>query len=197
MDSNTIAIDVVLLPSPEIIRIVTDLNERFSDTKKYVSFKDGYVPHISVGMCVVTLNDLEDLKKEIKKVSEKNIPFQTTTTENATVSFATKKIFEIGLESCKEMLEIHQTCMNIFSKYPKHVSKPDMFDEPGRIDELTTGWVDTYPGKSGIFKPHITIGAGELLEKIPPQQFIVDTIAIYQIGPFCTCKKELARFTHK
>ncbi len=192
--SDKIAIDIVLIPPQEIIDLATNLNDQFSDKNQYISFREGYVPHISIGMRVISTSDLKLLENEIKNLASKTLLLDVSIEKLGAILLENKKLFDLSLNESKDLVEIYNSCEKILSKYNKYPALPAMFTEPEKVDELTTMWVDNYPSKSGIFKAHITLGAGQLPSVVNILHFKINTIAIFQLGPYCTCKKELARF---
>lgn len=65
-----IAIDIVLLLPENINTICKELNKELN--KDYVSFEDGYFPHITLGMGSVLLDGIDSLKSELSSLIEKS-----------------------------------------------------------------------------------------------------------------------------
>ena len=63
-DQEKISIDVVLLLPEKINSICKELNKE-SDKTDYVSFEDGYNPHLTLGMGSILIKDIDLLAKSI------------------------------------------------------------------------------------------------------------------------------------
>ena len=70
-----IAIDIVLLLPPEVVEKYIFVNSQL-DNSNYVSFTNGYNPHITLGMGCVSVDSLENLKNKIGNISQKTKPFE-------------------------------------------------------------------------------------------------------------------------
>lgn len=94
---------------------------------------------------------------------------------------------------------MHEICLNVFKKYLVHSSLED-FSESEKIDQLTLDWTNKFSEiSSGVnYSPHITLGIGsEDNISFPKFKFNVHEAIVFQLGPYCTCKKMLAKFDLK
>lgn len=113
-----------------------------------------------------------------------------------------KEIIDLCIElnsKYSDRKEYVSLCMGILKKYLTKSSLED-FSESRKIDQLTLDWTNEYSEVSaGLdYRPHITLGVG-YPRSTPslPVSFIANKLAIFQLGPYCTCKKMLAKFNFK
>ncbi len=192
-----IAIDIVLMLPEEIEKICIELNKE-SDKSRYVSFLDDNRPHISLGMGNINKDDLSIIENELQIKLSSLTALDLSILELKTHSFRDYYIYDFSISLNEKIKNLHTICMEVIEKYTISKSTIDMFDEKERIDELTLGWTNMYKEKSSgeNYKPHITLGVG-IPQNTPslPIEFQVDKIAIFQLGPLCTCKNKLTEFS--
>lgn len=195
MRKEQIAIDIVLLLPPEIVELCNELNKE-SDKEKYVSFGDGNNPHISLAMGAIALSDLKDLEMKIRSI------FNGCSTLSLEVS--NLKIdgytYEFTISKTPELLDLHDKCFRVLQEYLSENLEMSMFNELEKINDTTLYWVEKFPKDSvGLnYKPHITLGVGHPNSVLSfPIKFSVVKSGIFQLGPYCTCKKLLVNLSLK
>ena len=188
-----VAIDITLVIPPEIEAICFELNKQ-SNKSKYVSFGDGNKPHISLAMGAVNKEDLNKIEDELKNKIGNIYKLDLSILELKVHKFRDYFIYDFSVSLTDKI------CMEVVEKYSSGETTIEMFNENEKVDELTVSWTNTYKETSAgeNYKPHITLGAG-IPENVPqlPIDFKVKEIAIFQLGPFCTCKNKLEEFILK
>ena len=200
IDNNKkLAIDIALLLPPEIVEVCVALNKE-SDKTKYISFLDGYQPHISLAMGCVLESDFSKLKQELEGKTKGVQALTLSILEFETWPVDQKVIFGLSVLLTNEIKILHALCMEVMKRYASYESSPEMFDEPERINERSINWVNNYKKhfNPDIYKPHITLGA-DFAKSVPiiSKQFISSKLAVFQLGPYDTCRKMLTSFDLK
>lgn len=196
MTQDKIAIDIVLLLPPEIIEKCIFVNSKL-DNSEYVSFTDGYNPHITLGMGCISADKIENLKKEIKSISD-----ITKSLTLAIPDFTGKTFFSFKISENKQLTDLHNLVMEILEKNASYGETiPEMFYESEKVkDDLgLVQWVNNFniEHARNLYDPHITLGKGERPQFDFPLEFTSSSVGIFHIGQRGTCKKELARFNLK
>src|SRR3989338_5154520 len=73
MDSNKIAVDIVLIPPEPIVKLAIELNRSFPDTAKedYVLDAKTCIPHITLLMGLISRDQLVEINTKLGSVAEK------------------------------------------------------------------------------------------------------------------------------
>ncbi len=188
---SKIAIDIVLLPPQHIIDLCIPLNSS-SDLSNYVDFREGYIPHVTLSMVCVDENDLPKIKSAVEDILHSYSPFELTIDK---IEFW-ENIFGLNIVMTPELRKLYEEVTDILKPYRLGKADPSMFTEPERVNPLKLTYIEEFVEKhSGDnYIPHITIGK-EKYDNEPqlPVRFTADTLAIFQLGPFYTCKKQLEK----
>jgi hypothetical protein len=185
-----IAIDIVLLLPENINNICKELNKT-SDKNSYVSFEDGYNPHVTLGMGSIFISDIVEFQKELKFILEKHIMPEIILT-----SFGTGKYNHFNLEIGDNLKKLHADVFDLITKYSAgFVTEKDFFeiDQPNSL----TDWVNNFKENSAYknYHPHITLGVG--ITEIPlefPMVFRPVSVGLFHLGRNGTCKKMIENF---
>lgn len=197
-----IAIDVVLLPSEEMMNKAIESNSHLSGegSKKIQLDQETCLPHISLCMGCVNENDLPRLK-EILEVIAANLPIYTlTATKIDSEIIPTKEIFSwFDIQESKEIQSLYTDVVREFHPFLHYPAQEEYFFNPQEIEKITIDWVNGYEKKlqnSSLFHPHSSIGVGRMIHSDIsfPFDFTVSRIAICQLGNYCTCRKIIHSF---
>lgn len=196
MENKKIAIDIVLLLPPEIIEKCVSVNSKL-DNSKYVSFSDGYNPHITLGMGCVWKKDLENLKIEIDKLTLNIKKLYLTIPD-----FTGKSFFSFVIASSAELTELHKSIMDIMKKFSSYGDADfTMFNESEKVkeDSSLVKWISNFNTEHAfdLYDPHITLGKGEKPVFDFPINFEVSKVGLFHIGQRGTCKEKLVEFDLK
>lgn len=190
-----IAVDIVLLPSEEImdkaISANRELLKQYPD--KIILNKENCLPHISLAMGCIKQTQIPDAREILNSIAEnyssetlKIIGFSTSINsigEKVTVAIIEKALF---------LQSLHEVVMTKLARYLSYdITEKMLLDE--KIDESTLLWIKNFTENSGFKKyyPHITLGYGQL-ENFPfPGNCKVSKLAMCHLGNHCTCRKIL------
>ncbi len=200
-----IAVDVVLLPSEEMVdRTIAanrELQKQYAD--KIILDKESCLPHISLAMGCIEERDIADIEKALQTIAKQTSLGQLSaigihTSENLTG----EQVSVLQIEKTEALQSLHEEVMRRLEPYFNHDVTADMVLSRPMASESTLAWIKNYPEKSSFekFFPHITIGYGEINDYsfgfrqggVPPTEFAVSKLALCHLGNHCTCRKILA-----
>lgn len=198
------AINIVLIPPPELMQAVIAFNSSLAPQEGYLHFEpQNAVPHISLAMTVVHDAPLLNLIGEIISTGSA-FPFVTLALESHTIlkegnemplnwlKFQQDRLLTKMHHKMMEVIEGHQVLNfgnNSFSLLPNEVM-PE-----GNIDYVKN-YIPTSLSENN-FNPHITLGFGEGQNSFLPNvnhSFTFTKMGLYQLGPHCSCREEIAIF---
>lgn len=191
-----IAVDVVLLPSQDmmdkVIEVNRELPKQCSDNIR-LSKKD-CLPHISLAMGCTEETDIANIEKALQAIAMNHNPGLLTVTAvriEANSSGREVSVFEV--HRTEQLQALHETVMKELAPYFSHDVTADMVLPEQRADESTLCWISDFPKKSSFqnFLPHITIGYGRAAGIPSPAEFRATHLALCHLGNHCTCRKVL------
>ncbi len=193
-----IAVDVVLLPSEEMMDKAIAANQRLfmPGTDKITLNRSDCLPHISLAMGCIEETRIVNIEKVLRTVAKSHPPGPLTVVGiRVGTDAAGRKIsvFEVG--KTEQLQSLHEAVMWELAPYFSYHVTADMVLSAPSADDSTLCWIRDYPEKSGFdnFFPHITIGFGQIAEELPsPIRFHATQLALCHLGNHCTCRKVLA-----
>jgi hypothetical protein len=97
-------------------------------------------------------------------------------------------VFEI--EATREIQALHERIMRKLSPFLHYKVTPDMFASP--VNDFTINYVKNYYANK--FYPHITLGFGEVKERIVPFSFYPSKLVLCHLGNYCTCREVILSY---
>ena len=192
--TKKISIDIVLLPSENVrdlaIRLNNEMYDKYGDYVRMATF--GYQPHISLCMASVSEENFSAIKDNLKHIAEKTKTIQLEIFDNLLKGSAWLEV-----KQTNEIQMLHGEVCRLFEGVERFPTTPNMLSEVDAADIVSSQWVDDFMKKHvrNDFRPHLSYGLHDPMSKLElPTSFTSNTIAIFQLGPYCSCKKELARF---
>ena len=192
-----IAINAVLLPSPQLSNIAIDLSNRIKNTSPFTLNMKDRLPHISLVMGYV--EDTESAVDAVQLISKQIGPVELRVAgiHRYEPSFAGKYFFEIQFEQNEQILSIQN---KLFKTLPLlEVENPSQkaFVSDGEeiINSAVLDYVGNFKKYSGDekFSPHITLGAAEKDASFDdvklPSTITISQITLCHLGNYCTCRK--------
>jgi 2'-5' RNA ligase len=183
---SKIAIDVMLLPSEEIMDKAIEINNQLADDPIKLS-KENCLPHISLCMGVVEEDNLSKIEETINEIG-KNFSELLLTINKINDEHV---CFEI--KNTEDLQKLHEAIMTKLSPYLSYDATTDMCFSPPPVAEKTLFWINNYKNKlnSENFHPHITLGTLKLKSQKLNINFTASKLAICHLGNYCTCRKIL------
>jgi len=211
-----LAVDVVLLPSEAMMDEAIALNRRLpgrSDQGMILNKKD-CLPHISLAMGCIAGEAVPLIQTILGKIAQRFPKLDLTAIAvRAVTSPAGRTVSSIEIERTAGLQRLHEAVMSKLSPHFSYTVSPEMFfvfladgvaDETAdatadatantTIDKAAISWVENFPAQSSFtrFSPHITAGFGQTDYRLGPMRFQPASLALCQLGNFCTCRRILA-----
>ena len=193
---SCIAIDIVLIPPRKIIDEVIGLNSQcsWSDGNFSQSISDR-VPHMTLLMWWIeeeNLGKIEDLLNSYAKtitetpIAKSNGIYYSILPDGNFWQY-------IDIDTNSSLQSIYNYTLTNLMPIMSHIEKREGFIENNTINEITIEWVGGHANKSpnDTYNPHISIGIGTLESDEFKKEFPIESIGIYQLGNYCTCRKLL------
>jgi 2'-5' RNA ligase len=198
-----LAIDVVLLPSDEMMDRAIEINrtllrENEPNIKLHV---EKCLPHISLCMGCIEETDLPALKHRLEKISTEFSSFHLQVKEVETeITPSGKTVSVLGIKKQDDLQQLHETVMNELWDFLSYDVDTSMLFNPPEVEEETLYWISNYANHyedPSLFSPHITIGFGEIARLPTSIPFKALRIAMCHLGNNCTCRKVILSFDLK
>ena len=191
-----IAIDVVLLLPEEVEDKAIAINKELVKIgpENIIFEREKCVPHASLCMAVIDEKDLNKIENVLKEILRN---FDKLHLEILGIKSKINPLGKISnsfdIAKDKELQRLHEEIMIKLSPFFHKEAAEENFFLPLKYRELTIRWTEEYPETSAFekFKPHVSLGFGELQENVAPFSFTSSRIAVFQMGDYCTCKKKL------
>lgn len=193
---SKIAIDVVLFPDESMtnqaIAVSQQQSKKFND--KIVLNKENCLPHISLAMGAIEESDLPKVKKNLQKIASQFQTLKLTADSYHDEKIPSGEIVsEFTIEKIAKLQSLHEIIMTEFWPFLTYDVSINMVFCPPPAEEITLYWIKNYAHKTSFkkFKPHITVGFGELDNVNTPIIFTASTLALCHLGNYCTRRKIL------
>lgn len=197
MDTNKIAVDIVLIPPAEVLQFAIGINKTFPDTvaENYVLDAKICIPHITLLMGLITKDELPEVSRKLDALAKKFSVLNLTIIHTKSSTHPDGKTLSgLEIEKTPELQKLHETiCDEMSSIFTYDGVEKEMFHTPPRVNEMTMFWVSGV-AKTSVrekYKPHISLGVGEPKQEITPVQFTASKIALCHLGNYCTCRNVL------
>ncbi|UCC97391.1 MAG: 2'-5' RNA ligase family protein [Phycisphaerales bacterium] len=191
-----IAVDVVLLPSEEVMDMAIEANRGLlrRDADKITLNKADCLPHISLAMGCIEETDIVNLGRILRPIAKNSAPGPLTVvgaSVETDVAGDTVSVFK--LKRTDRLQSLHETVMRELTPYFSYHLGADMVLSPPAASESTLRWIRDYPEKSSFenFSPHITIGYGQITDLPAAIEFHAAQLALCHLANHCTCRKVL------
>jgi len=204
MNKNTIAIDVLLIPSEEMYSQALQLNAAINENNpETIKLDENHIPHITLLQGFIYEEDLPKIENALKGYFEiiKNEYFKAekfSYSKNEAKSFAM-----ISVAKSRRLVQLHEKIIEKVKPFlQKKGSEPAFVPNPdgSPISAFTLDYVPSFVEKYSYenFDPHISLGVAEKavldsLEQTVFKQvdFKATAISIYQLGDHGTAQKLL------
>lgn len=187
-----IAVDVVLLPPPDVMDKAVEINSRHvKDTgnSEIVLDRKRCLPHITLAMGCISEGHIERMDQILKSIAHDLCPLRlkTITLQDGKAS--------IRIEKGRDIELLHELVVIRMSPFFTHEVSKDMIYNPENrgINDITVDYIREFPTHSSFenYVPHITAGHGDIGFEVESFGFIARDLALCHLGDFCTCRKIL------
>ncbi len=201
---NTIAINVLIIPSQEMYSQALALNSIINQNNpETIKLDKKHVPHITLLQCFIQESDLQKVKNALEDI-DKTIAQDSLKAESLFYDKDKEESFAmVRIEKTAPLLEIHTKAIELVKPFiVKNGSEASFVQNPdgSAISESTVKYVHEFVEKNSYenYDPHISLGVAQntvldsLVENIfKPIQFKAESVSVYQLGDHGTAQKLL------
>ncbi|WAI00930.1 hypothetical protein [Methanogenium organophilum] len=197
------AIDIVLLPPPEVTEAAIQINrmliEKTGDDAIRLDMTDR-IPHVSLAMGCIPGSALSELNVPLERLANRLLPMEIGIEGAATVvTDSDDRVSGINLAKDDSLFVLHRSVVAQLAGIKKEKCTPASFirDDDEVLTPFTLGYVPEYAKNAAYerYSPHITLGNGDVttLENLPvlPENATFSTLAVCHLGNHCTCRSVL------
>lgn len=187
------AVDIVLIPSEDIINLAITLNQRLTAPEIQLN-RINAIPHISLAMAVIEEKDQSKICQKLNQLKQQTINLKLEI-DHVFHNKVGKLVTGIGFKRSTSLMQLHQAAVEILKTYAQKtdVENTKIFANGDLINyPQPAKWVTDYFTDHAYsnFDPHITIGYGDI-GKIEKQEFSSQELTLYHLGPYCTCHTKI------
>ena len=160
---SKIAIDIVLLPSKEMVDNAIKLNKKIAlhGKTEFELNTTNRVPHITLSMSCIEESNLNKIKNILSDISKNYSTFHLTI-ENFRIENLKddKKYISLNIQDNAEIKKLHKEIMTKLQPYFTYNSSEGMFINPQEINDITIEWLNSWKNKHtklDLFKSHLSI----------------------------------------
>jgi 2'-5' RNA ligase len=191
-----IAVDVVLLPSEQIMDRVIEANRELlrQSPDKIVLNKANRLPHVSLAMGCVEETDVAAIGRILRDLAKSHSPGELTIAGiQIGTNASNEKTSLLLLKKTDRLQGLHEAVMRQLASYFSYDVSTEMVLSPPEAEPSTLLWIKNYPQKSSFerFSPHITLGYGQTVNVPFPSEFFASKLALCHLGNHCTCRRIL------
>jgi 2'-5' RNA ligase len=184
-----IAVDVAILPPPEIAQTAVALNAGLPvGESKGLRLDAAHLPHVTLTQQFVMGSAVPDVAGAVARVLRDRPPFPLTITGPGRGSSSVW----MRIALTPDLQDLHRALMDALQPFECDAGGTAAFAgsdaRPGDVD-----WVTSFRRSSsyGRFAPHITVGHASTPPHVEPQSFRAEIVALCRLGRFCTCGEVL------
>ena len=192
-DSPLVAIDIALLPPPEVSARALELSAALPGAESQGLRLDAdHLPHVTLTQQFVRREDLEAALDRVAMALAGRPPLQLVVSGGG----RSRSSVWMTIESTPALVGLHAHLMEVLQRFEQSDGTAAAFAggdaRPG--DVL---WVGGYRLESSFarFTPHITLGHAAAPPAVERIAFVATTIGACHLGRFCTCRRVLRRWT--
>lgn len=198
---NKLAVDIVLLPSEEIMEAAYRFNqELLRRTKGKIVLDQNYsLPHLSLPMGALKEEDLPAAAHFLEEIAAcfPSIPLIFTGIDAGPIATG-ETVAAWKVDPTAVLQSLHETVFNRLSPLLARDATAEDFIGFPDVVTASVDWVNRYPEAAAIerFSPHITLGIGALAPGAAfPPRGTAPRLAICRLGNYCTCREILFETT--
>jgi len=190
-----LAINIVLLPPEEVMKLAKSINKKLIEHDDMINFVNGTsIPHNTLCMGGIEEEDLPKLSKILEEISKEFAPINLTITGTSVHINPTDNSKGSGfvVANTRELQKLHEKvvrrCKALFvdvstsDMHPSGNTRASSAEHANKFLEI-----DCFE----LYKPHISIGIGEAKSIDKRVIFTAKRLAICHLGNWCTCRKIL------
>ena len=181
------AIDIAVLPPPDVSQRAIALSAALPLSQSQgLRLGPEFLPHITLTQQFVARETLDEMVAHVDRVLRGQEPLPLRVTGGGTASNSVW----MAVERTPMIVSVHARLLEataVFEAADGDASA--FFDADAR--ERDVRWVQQFRRESSFarFTPHITLGHASEPPFVEPTDFVATTIAVCNVGRFCTCRR--------
>jgi hypothetical protein len=188
-----ISVGVVLLPPAWIARRAIRASARLGSELRLGGRR---APHVTLAMACVDVRALGVLKERLRGAAGR-APLDLTIWRIRRVPSGRHVSVWYEIARTRDLLALHGDAVRALEPHRRgRATRASLALRSGEtVSASTLRWIDRFPQEAafGSYRPHITLGKGEPdPEWDLPLAFRARRLALFQLGPHCTCVRRLA-----
>lgn len=190
---NKFAVNIALIPEKSMYNKALELNRVLVSQGSGLILGESSIPHITLVQGIVSESEIEKVCSALEKAAAETKKLDLTVDELYTGPMS--KSIWLKIKRTENIYGLHKRVWQELKPYLSFDAKKEMFANNLTETLFEIGWVKDFPLKSVLeqYKPHITLGFGKIDVNLP-MSFLADKLAIYQMGKYCSCSKEIKTF---
>lgn len=192
--SILLAVDVALLLPTDVDRLARHLNAALATEPGALRLDDHHLPHLTLVQQYVVRENIERMFDRIGDAARGRLPLRLRVRgvdAPGPITRAAGAATQLAIEPSPELLGLHERLMDALDVVDQRIGGEGAFYENGEPPRLRDiAWVTAFRTQSAYrrFSPHVTLGHGELHEKVEPFDFDAARLAACHLGRYCTCR---------
>lgn len=184
-----LAVDVALLPSQTVMDELIGLIQ-YDPGSPILLNSHNCLPHVTLAMGVIDEDDIAGFKEALSGFDQEAKSLKLTAERtNTYVADNGKHLSEVSIKLTDELHDFRsQVVTALRPMFGNEEPTTDMFYSPPAVEKITTKWVLKFGEE---FRPHITLGEGQVKALDRPMMFYPRKLALCQLGNYCTCRRVL------
>lgn len=191
--STLIALDVALLPPPDVSKMAVEYSAALpAEGSDVLRLDADHLPHITLTQQFIRQEELDAAYERLDDVLRDYPPIDLVVLS----AESSGQTISLSVGRTPELVALHERIMEVLRGFERAEGGPGAFvGGEGRVGDVL--WVSGYRLKSSFaeYRPHITLGYGEAPPSVEPFRFRVTTAAACHLGRFCTCRRVLRSWT--
>jgi len=187
-----IALDVAVLPPPEVSALAIELSARLGTRPgPTLRLDERHLPHITLTQQFVRTDQQRQVLDTVAGVLDACPPLMLRVTGGGG-----DRTVWMAIERTPPLADLHRRLMDALQPWEVEAGDASAFaDGKARVGDLR--WVSGFRAHSSFarFTPHITLGHADDAPAVTPLTFDATRIAACHLGRFCTCRRVLAEWT--
>jgi 2'-5' RNA ligase len=191
--SSLVALDVAVLPPPDVSRRAIELSAGLpADASQGLCLGADRLPHITLTQQFVCAGDLDAALDRVADVLGRQGALRLTILGSGRGG----NVVWLTIERTPGLLELHGRLMDALQPFERSGGTADAFFE-GDARSRDLAWVAGYRRESSFaaFMPHITLGHATEPPVIESTTFEAVMVAACHLGRFCSCRRVLRSWT--
>ncbi len=192
--SDVRAVDVALLPTPDLRRRLIAINSTLAPPPAGFHFDSTHLAHLTLAQQFIRHDDIERLSRAIGRTLQGHRPLTVTTTEVSVGGTAST----LGVERTAAVMDLHRHLMDLLIPFGTDEGGVEAFEADGDTPrDADVAWVRDFRERAAYerFSPHWTLGVGGVPTPGDAQTSVASDVALLSLGRFCACRRVLASWT--